>query len=211
MGSNFTNLMGAYRSGLWQLIQTSALGGGTESLAFNSNNTSGHLLILTATGTSDLLVATDTQGNDWIRITNVTSGGLHISMFYAKNCKAGANTVTCTGSYSMHLAEWDGADTYNTLESFAISTLGSTLAGSNNAITNNLSTLTNNCLIVAGCVCSAGPLTVGTNLPWTTPNGDVNGLTEYLIQSRSSDIIAAITDGTSSDLYGMIVTAFRHL
>lgn len=202
--------MGAYRSGLWEMKQTRALGAGTTSLAFNGNNTAKSLLVLTVTGTADLNDPTDTQGNTWIRIGMVTSGILRVAMFYVKSCKAGANTVTCDNGFAMHLEEWGGNDTHNTLEGFAISTLGQTLVGANNAVTNNLNTKTNNCLIVAGCVCFNGPLTVGTNLPWVTPSGDVNGLTQYVIQSRSGDIIGAINDATNGDDYGMIMAAFRH-
>jgi hypothetical protein len=90
-----------------------------RSLAFASNNTAGGLIIVGVNsygvGTETVTVA-DTRGNTYVQAGSyTTSSFVRVSIWYAKNCAAGANTVTITPSATVYLSfsigEYSGADT----------------------------------------------------------------------------------------------------
>ncbi len=99
-----------------------------DPIAFVSNNTAGSLLIATArlTAVVGAISVSDTQGNTWVSAVqqqNNTAGRWQV-IFYAKNCKAGANTVTITSAVSQGriegvIAEYSGLDTTAPLDQVA--------------------------------------------------------------------------------------------
>lgn len=85
------------------------------SQAYIADNTAGHLLValVASIGTDgyDITGVTDSQGNTWMQAGRETPTS---SIWYARNCKAGANTVTIAkfGSVSrgfIAVAEYSGA------------------------------------------------------------------------------------------------------
>jgi hypothetical protein len=95
------------------------VGSGANVLAYGSNNTGGNLLIaaiLIEDDTSTVSSVTDTRGNTWAACGTIKhSSGNTFSgqVWYAKNCAAGANTVTATpsaGALTLELHEYSGYD-----------------------------------------------------------------------------------------------------
>jgi len=76
------------------------------STAYSSSNTLGNTLIVFVTGAPNssgpsAFGVSDSQGNTWTAATSLyglASGNNPIQIFYASNCKAGANTVTVTAT-----------------------------------------------------------------------------------------------------------------
>jgi large repetitive protein len=72
------------------------------SAAFSSSNTAGNLIIafVRMDTTTQTVTITDSLGNSYIRAVSETQStdGHQISIFYAKNIRAGSNTVTATFS-----------------------------------------------------------------------------------------------------------------
>jgi hypothetical protein len=92
------------------ITQIQGKGAASTSLAFTSGNTAGNLLVVIGEANSALSVS-DSQGNTWgtaVKIEDPSSTFLYI--WYAKNCKAGANTVTVSGATNLVIAEYAGAD-----------------------------------------------------------------------------------------------------
>lgn len=75
----------------------------TLNASFGSNNTAGNtIVVVAASGSNGAMSVTDTLGNTYTQATNVSnSTTLQVAIFYATNCKAGANTnvtLACTSS-----------------------------------------------------------------------------------------------------------------
>lgn len=97
--------------------------GASVGVAFASNNTGGNLLIACVASETDSATVTsltDTLGNTWaachapLTISAGSGKGTLVGTFYAKNCAAGANTVTAAlsgGPAYIHVMEYSGCDT----------------------------------------------------------------------------------------------------
>lgn len=92
---------------------------GANALAYGSNNTVGNLLIaaiLLEDDTSTVSTIVDSRSNTWTQcaaIKHSTGNGFSGQIFYAKNCVAGANTVTVTpsaGALTLEIHEYSGYD-----------------------------------------------------------------------------------------------------
>jgi len=91
----------------------------TASLAYPSNNTVGNLLIVAVSNAAVGGNISDTQTNTWTQIVSDTVlDGLPQVMWYAANCKGGANTVTISGggTQSIIVTEYSGIATSNPLD-----------------------------------------------------------------------------------------------
>src|SRR5688572_12742769 len=93
-------------------------GAQATSVAFGSNNTAGNLLICVSGSGADITGVTDTQGNTWVKRSGQYNAGNLVSCYIweAKNCAAGANTVSLSGTFGggfdgLAIAEFSGADT----------------------------------------------------------------------------------------------------
>jgi hypothetical protein len=106
-------------------VQTNGkVGVASNVITFTSNNTSGNVLFAAffLFGASpDITAVVDTQLNTWVRgPTTIRNAGTALSVWYALNCKAGANTVTATvtGGTSIsnvgQLAEYSGPTAFDT-------------------------------------------------------------------------------------------------
>lgn len=176
-------------------------GGPYNQAAFASANTAGNLLVVVQAQQSDTASPTvsDTQGNTYASLSiKGTAGGSsaqEIYVYYAANCKGGANTVTTTanGSTGDYIAiyEFSGAASSNaavigvsstvnnengtpttTPSSGSISpTAGSLLFGTIYNVTGELAT-----------VISAGS---GFTLGYNQNNGGVAFTTEYKLSAAS--------------------------
>ena len=103
--------------------------GTLNSLAFNSANTAGNLIVvyLTWTNTNSVSV-TDTRGNDYTSVGSRTTWGANRSsqVFYAKNITGGSNTVRATfstaisSSADMYIHEYSGIDKVDPLDVSAV-------------------------------------------------------------------------------------------
>ena len=103
------------------ITRKQALGGasGAASLAFASNNTVGSLLICIFRSDIGATVS-DSKGNSWHAAIAQSNGPVReLGIWYALNCKSGANTVTVTGSGSYFsaqvIAEYSGVATASAL------------------------------------------------------------------------------------------------
>lgn len=91
-----------------------------STVAYLSNNTAGNLLILVGrTNTPASVTVSDSQSNAWAKAVaqaNASTNGIVI--WYAPNCKAGANTVTVSGGLGVELviAEYSGLATSGVLD-----------------------------------------------------------------------------------------------
>jgi chitodextrinase len=164
----------------WSHIQTKARNSSASSnaLAFTANTISGNLLIaeIDWTGGSTFTSISDTQGNVWTQIgteQNASGVGVKSRLYYAKNIKGGADTVTTivSGSPSYHelyIHEYSGLSTSNPIDSFAIN------MGTGSSFTSNsLTTTSANDLLYGIEIDSAGATAVTGWTTRSTLNGNV--------------------------------------
>jgi hypothetical protein len=95
-------------------------GGGTTSsftAAYSSNNTAGNFLVMFTREPSQAgatFLVSDSQSNSWQRALVTTQSGDQYEMWYAINCKGGANTITVVKSgggsffFRAEIAEFSG-------------------------------------------------------------------------------------------------------
>jgi hypothetical protein len=104
---------------LVQAASNSARSVSTSSFPFTSNTTAGNLIVvgIDFNSNASLSSVTDSQGNTLTEIgAELTSpGGVRVRLYYAKNIKGGADTVTVNLSTSSnyletYLAEYSGLD-----------------------------------------------------------------------------------------------------
>lgn len=139
----------------WSHVQTASNTGTItpNAKAFASNNTLHNLLVVAVVwdGAQAFTSLGDSQGNVYTQIgTEQTRFGFKSRIYYAKNCKAGANTVTLTigagsGWNGIYISEYSGLDQATPYITNQFSTngadSGATTFTSNNApttITNSL-------------------------------------------------------------------------
>jgi len=99
--------------------------GSTNSLAFNSANTAGNLIVVYVLWSNTGAVSlSDSRGNSYASAAGRTTWGSNWSaqVFYAKNVAAGANTVTATFATAInsfgaiHVHEYSGIDKLNPVD-----------------------------------------------------------------------------------------------
>ncbi len=93
------------------------------SVAFDSNNTAGNLLVCCIQSFTDITDITDTAGNDWVKAVDLGNAGQnhYTDIWYVENCLGSANTVTAAGHSFGHLwiAEYSGIETSGALDKTA--------------------------------------------------------------------------------------------
>jgi hypothetical protein len=188
--------------------------GGAGTVAYTADNLSGSLLVCYVI-TLELVPGTpsDSQGNVWqdsgAGAIHVHGQSYYISVSYAENSKAGANTVSCTNAYAMHIIEFTGPLTSNSNDGYNSST--STAAqGTNNIDAGAVVASQAGELYVVGTAVQNGPLSVGTDVAWAAPIGDHAGMLEYYVKPESGSKNGVATTGyAGTDDYGAIVVAFK--
>ena len=165
------------------ITRKQALGGTTASLAFASNNTVGSLLICIFRSSTGATVS-DSQGNSWhaaIAQSNVSDKDIELGIWYALNCKSGANTVTVTGSFfsAQVIAEYSGVATAS-----ALGTTNSATGGVSASYNSGTVTSTRSALFIGGVENeSANSIT-------DTPSGGLSDVTSAFGNVFLSELIA---------------------
>jgi DnaJ-class molecular chaperone len=128
----------------WSNVQTTAkqVTTGTNALPFSSNTTAGDLLIAEVDfpNTSTFTSISDSEGNTWTEI-GATSGVYTASrLYYAKNIKGGADTVTtvvsATPSYhELYISEYAGLSTTAPLDAYSVNAASASSFTSNSITT----------------------------------------------------------------------------
>ena len=139
---------------LVNLVQSNAgerTGAASIPVSFLSANTAGNLIVVLVrmSSTSQTVTITDSTGNSYVDAVSQaqTSDGHQVHIFYAKNIKAGANTVTATFSATnnhpwLAIYEYSGLSTANPLDRTAHAQGSSTSPNSGaSAITTNANEL----------------------------------------------------------------------
>jgi chitodextrinase len=144
---NVSNVSGGGGGGTWTHVQTKSknVSVNTNALAFTSANQVGDLIIAEVdwTGGGTFTSISDSQGNTYTQVgveQNSAGVGVKSRLYYAKNIKAGANTVTTvvTGGPSFHelyIHEYSGLSTSAPLDGFSVSSGNGTSFTSNNVVT----------------------------------------------------------------------------
>lgn len=181
------------------------------SLAFTTNNTAGNLILVFYITLSTLQTPTDTRNSYSIIDSAIGGGSTFITAgYYAANIGAGANVVAVVGAFAMQIVEVSGVNTTTPLDQHSHTANNSTGAsGANNLTAPAITTGQNNEFVVAYANCNGGGLSVGTNVAWTSPDGDHTGLWEYFKLATCGSVQGKITDATNSDPYAMISGSFK--
>ncbi len=135
-------------------VRAKEITSGTDnSLAFNSANTAGNLIVvyLVWTNTGSVSSVTDTRGNSYASVGTRKEWGASSNMssqvFYAKNIAAGANTVRATFTTAitswgdMYIHEYSGIDKGDPLDVSAAANGTATAMNSGSATTTNANDL----------------------------------------------------------------------
>jgi hypothetical protein len=116
--------------------------GTSNAASFASPNHAGNLVIVSVMFTAGALESlTDSRGNAYVAATSLaqSQGGNFERIFYAKNVRHGANTVTATFSTSarsvVYVHEYSGADTTAPLDVTATATGPAGIAPTSGAVT----------------------------------------------------------------------------
>ena len=164
------------------ITRKQALGGTTASLAFASNNTVGSLLICIFRSDIGATVS-DSKGNSWhaaIAQSNVSDRDQELGIWYALNCKSGANTVTVTGPFNAQvIAEYSGVATAS-----ALGTTNSAIGSGSGSYNSGTVTSTRSALFIGGVENeSANSIT-------DTPSGGLSDVTSAFGNVFLSELIA---------------------
>lgn len=162
------------------ITRKQALGGTTASLAFASNNTVGSLLICIFRSDIGATVS-DSQGNSWHAAIAQSNGTIReLGIWYALNCKSGANTVTVTGAFLVQvIAEYSGVATAS-----ALGTTNSATGGVSASYNSGTVTSTRSALFIGGVENeSANSIT-------DTPSGGLSDVTSAFGNVFLSELIA---------------------
>lgn len=199
----------------WTRVQhtfSDPVGALTNTLAFGSNVTSGHLLIVSVNNQTSTHTATvaDSQGAYTQAVTNNSAAAGYGAIFYRLATATGANTVTVTWSLisvlpNISIEEWSGNAASAPLDKTA-SAVGTVTAVSSGAT----ATLTNAAELAYGYIFSSGTLTaVGSG--WTgaidAPAGNDN-IAQYQILAATTGIAATATEQSGTFTTVAMVATF---
>ena len=152
----------------------------TLSTTFPGAQTAGNLNVVVVgwnDATSNVTGVSDSQGNTYLLAIGPTRGtSLSQSIYYAKNTKAGNNTVTVTFNQAaayvdMRILEYAGLSTTSPLDVVAGASGSSTASSSGSATTT-----------------SPNELIFGANMVWTLNTGPGANFTSRIITSPDGDI-----------------------
>ena len=177
------------------ITRKQALGGTTASLAFASNNTVGSLLICIFRSDIGATVS-DSKGNSWHAAIAQSNGTIReLGIWYALNCKSGANTVTVTGAFSAQvIAEYSGVATAS-----ALGTTNSATGGVSASYNSGTVTSTRSALFIGGVENeSANSIT-------DTPSGGLSDVTSAFGNVFLSELIA--TGSSTNSAKGTLSTS----
>ena len=180
------------------ITRKQALGGasGAASLAFASNNTVGSLLICIFRSSTGATVS-DSQGNSWHAAIAQSNGTIReLGIWYALNCKSGANTVTVTGSFfsAQVIAEYSGVATAS-----ALGTTNSAIGSGSGSYNSGTVTSTRSALFIGGVENETA------NYLTDTPSGGLSDVTSAFGNVFLSELIA--TGSSTNSAKGTLSTS----
>ena len=196
----------------------------TAALAFGSNNTAGNLLVAVIAWSSSLANGpasiADTRGNTWSICTGIydTPNGQGITIAYAPNCAAGANTVTVTfGATSEYrrltLAEYSGAATTTPLDKQQGNAQSTTTATDNITTGATVTPTTDGQLIVGGFQRDGnedgGNLVAGTGFTSRQVLGSHDHMFEDKIQTTATAVSATATYAAIASTFVNYIATFK--
>lgn len=197
--------------------ERSTTGSGTSiQLAFLSNNQQGNLLVACIGNGDDgdvLTNVTDTQGNTWQQAGFVVQGEVHVAIWYAENCKAGANTVTANFTASEFASNLAIAEE-SLMEKSAAFDVSNTGTAFDLTVTTASITTTVPQTVWYAVVCSTGsPAETFTPDADFTERWDLAGNRPFQVQRREVNSILTDTatwtkTGTNANL-AAVVAAFK--
>jgi len=205
------------------LVSSNETGGGSATTTLPSL-TAGNLVVVCLNNNtpSPNSAPTDTAGNTYLSVGSVqptyNASGSAIGIWYTASCIGIGSTNTFTNPNtnpeSITAMQWSGALSSSPIDGGSGSGFSAT---ANNSIggtgtTNNLTApnlITNFAdLVITFSGAATGPQSAGTNIAWI-PIQNVNGFSQYFIQSSAGTISPTASDGTASDPYAMVAVAFR--
>jgi glucose/arabinose dehydrogenase/uncharacterized protein YjdB len=181
-------------------------GGSSLAVSLSGNTSAGNLLVVGVDWeVANLVSLTDGQGNTFTQIgtDGLTPNGTKARLYYARNIRGGAETVTVTMSGSdpvlqLYVAEYAGADLTNPLD-VTVKSSGSGSAVSSGAVV----TTTANDQLVAFCVSNG---TCSTGSGYTARSTHSGNLLEDRVAATPGSYTAT---ATSNSGWAMILAAFR--
>jgi len=203
---------------LVNLVQSNAgerTGAVSIPVSFLSANTAGNLIVVSVrmSSTSQTVTITDSTGNSYVDAVSQaqTSDGHQVHIFYAKNIKAGANTVTATFSATnkhpwLAVYEYSGLSTANPLDRTAHAQGSSTSPNSGaSAITTNANELV---FAAAGFPNSySGTATAGGGYTLQQQDtGTSRAVTETTIVASTGTYAGTFTLSTSTNWSAVLAT-----
>lgn len=184
------------------LVQSRGVAG--SSLAFASNNAAGHLLVAIGEANSALSVS-DTQGNAWgtaVKIEDPSTTFIYI--WFAANCKAGANTVTVPGALNLVIAEFSGAAQSSVTD---VSSVNFPPTASSSQTSGSATTTAAGELVV-GAVDNGNGILPTPTAGWTTLQNVATMSTIFQLQASAGSIAATWTT-PSAVFYDAIMASFK--
>ena len=181
-------------------------GGSSLAVTLSGNTTAGNLLVVGVDWeVANLASISDGQGNTFTQIgtDGVTPNGTKVRLYYARNIRGGAETVTVTMTGSdpvlqLYVAEYAGADITNPLDVTVMASGAGSTVSSGPAVTTSAGDV-----VVAFCV-SNGTCSVGSGFTArSTHSGN-------LLEDRAAATPGTYTGtATSNSGWAMILAAFR--
>ncbi len=190
----------------------------TASLAFDSNNTAGNLIVAILTFDSGYprpdVNCSDSKGNVYTTIgeQGLTSGDTQtMAVCYAENIASGANTVSASiggyAWYAMTIAEYSGVATSNSVDVVA-SAAAAGASGTDSMSTGSATTTTDGALIIGAFEAAHEPATVSAGSGYNSRSYAISIFLEDKIQSSAGAVTATASPSSSTDGSSMLI-AFR--
>jgi chitodextrinase len=194
----------------WAFVQGNSANSAAaaNAITFNTTTKAGDLLVVEVNwiNSANFVSIADSQGNVFTQIgteQNSTGVGVKARLYYAKNIKGGADTVTTTISgtvayHELYIQEYSGLDTVNPLDGFSVN-----FSSGSSFTSNNVTTTASNDLLF-GSEIDSGKGTAASG--WSvrsTLDGDVAA-------DRNASLAGSYTfTGTSSGAAVTWIAAFK--
>jgi hypothetical protein len=201
------------------LVQHTSKDAGTTSsstLTFNVNNAAGNFIavVIRAGKTGQAFSVSDSRGNIYKQAIqfNMTGDAETLSIFYAENIAAGANTITVSdtilGTMRFAILEYSGVATSNSLD-VTIAAEGTGVSPA----TGNITTTSSGDLLLGEVVTgNAATFTAGSGYT-IEERAPAEPNTKLIVEDQRQSIAGTASAGASlavSDHWGAVLAAFRH-
>jgi len=191
------------------LVQTNS--GTGSSQAYSSSNTAGNLLVVFGESFQPLTVS-DSKGNTWAVAAQIEDpDSAYFYIWYAKNCAAGANTVTMggDGQFSMLtlvVMEFSGADTTAPFDVQSTQVVGSSPTST---LSSGAAMTTANGELILGANDNGTGITPSPGSGFTSAALVGTASVIYRIQTSAGSIAATWTAPSSGIWYDALMATFK--